>query len=158
MRKLILAAFAALVLSSPVLAQAVTTTNQKGPAPKKDGEFSAQSESRSLTSTSLSLLRLDDGETKLAAFAVPNFTFKNTRKLLKLNTIGAYDPEDIGQKAYLGVALSLDIVDYQGFKATAYYGVRGYDFNKTALNFGEVVGFGITIPLEKLGGIIRVGR
>ena len=147
MRKIILTALMLLVLSSAAFSQAVTTTSSN----KKSDEPTILSEQKYYTSTSLSLLRLDDGEDKLAAFALPRHTFKNSQERVKLNLIGAYNPDNIKEKAYVGAALSLDVIDYKGFKATAYYGVRGYDFNNAALNFNRIYGFGVTIPIEKIG-------
>lgn len=145
MRKIILPVLLALLFSTTAFAQAVTTT-----AEKQEG-FTMQSEQKTRTSTSLSLLRLEDGDTKLAAFALPNHTFKAFEGRLKLNVIGAYNPQRISERAYLGAALSLDVIDYKGFKATAYYGVRGYDFNNASVSFNRIRGFGVTIPIEKIG-------
>lgn len=154
MRKIIIPVFLLLLFSSAVVpsarAQAVTKTQ------KQDGEVTVLSDQKTVTSTSLSLLRLEDGEAKLAAFALPSHTFTGFENRLKLNVIGAYNPAKMSERAYLGAALSLDVVDYKGFRATAYYGVRGYDFNNTSVSLRRIHGFGVTIPIDKIGFLAKI--
>jgi hypothetical protein len=148
MKKYLVLLIALMTLSVTAFAQSTTTTTKKNA--DTQGGFTAQSISYETTSTALNVLWLRDGFDNFAAFALPVYTFGNTQGKLKLNSTGAFDPNDVGNKAYVGAALSYDAYDKNGYKLTVYGGVKGLDLND-GLKFqsdkkGWVFGLGISIP------------
>jgi len=140
---------AVLALIGSAFAQTTTTTTPK----TKQGQISAQSTSVDVSSTSLNFLYLRDGFDNYAAFSLPLYTFANTQGRFKLNTIGAFDPNDIKRQAYMGLGVSYDVVNTAGYKLTLFGGMKGLNLSD---NFrlqdgdrGYVFGLGVSIPFGK---------
>ena len=149
MKKLMMILVAVLALIGSAFAQTTTTTTPK----TKQGQISAQSTSVDVSSTSLNFLYLRDGFDNYAAFSLPLYTFANTQGRFKLNTIGAFDPNDIKRQAYMGLGVSYDVVNTAGYKLTLFGGMKGLNLSD---NFrlqdgdrGYVFGLGVSIPFGK---------
>jgi hypothetical protein len=149
MKKIIMILIAVMALLGTALGQTTTTTTPK----TKQGQFSAQSTSVDVSSTSLNFLYLRDGFDNYAAFSLPLYTFANTQGRFKLNTIGAFDPNDISRQAYMGLGVSYDVVNTAGYKLTLFGGMKGLNladnFRLQDGNRGYVFGLGFSIPFGK---------
>jgi hypothetical protein len=149
MKKIIMILIAVMALLGTALGQTTTTTTPK----TKQGQFSAQSTSVDVSSTSLNFLYLRDGFDNYAAFSLPLYTFANTQGRFKLNTIGAFDPNDISRQAYVGLGVSYDVVNTAGYKLTLFGGMKGLNladnFRLQDGNRGYVFGLGFSIPFGK---------
>lgn len=149
MKKIIMILIAVMALLGTALGQTTTTTTPK----TKQGQFSAQSTSVDVSSTSLNFLYLRDGFDNYAAFSLPLYTFANTQGRFKLNTIGAFDPNDVSRQAYMGLGVSYDVVNTAGYKLTLFGGVKGLNladnFRLQDGNRGYVFGLGFSIPFGK---------
>jgi hypothetical protein len=149
MKKIIMILIAVMALLGIALGQTTTTTTPK----TKQGQFSAQSTSVDVSSTSLNFLYLRDGFDNYAAFSLPLHTFANTQGRFKLNTIGAFDPNDISRQAYVGLGVSYDVVNTAGYKLTLFGGMKGLNladnFRLQDGNRGYVFGLGFSIPFGK---------
>ena len=148
MKKLMMILVAVLALIGTAFGQTTTT------APKtKQGQISAQSQTFDVTSTSLNFLYLRDGFDNYAAFSLPLYTFAKTQGRFKLNTIGAFDPNDIKRQAYVGMGVSYDVVDTAGYKLTLFGGMKGLNladnFRVQDGNRGYVFGLGLSIAFGK---------
>jgi ABC-type glycerol-3-phosphate transport system substrate-binding protein len=148
MKKIIMILIAVMALLGTALGQTTTTTPKT-----KQGQISAQSTSVDVSSTSLNFLYLRDGFDNYAAFSLPLYTFANTQGRFKLNTIGAFDPNDIKRQAYMGLGVSYDVVNTAGYKLTLFGGMKGLNLSD---NFrlqdgdrGYVFGLGVSIPFGK---------
>ena len=148
MKKIIMILIAVMALLGTALGQTTTTTPKT-----KQGQFSAQSTSVDVSSTSLNFLYLRDGFDNYAAFSLPLYTFANTQGRFKLNTIGAFDPNDISRQAYMGLGVSYDVVNTVGYKLTLFGGMKGLNladnFRLQDGNRGYVFGLGFSIPFGK---------
>ena len=146
MKNILLTLVALVAFGTMSFAQSTTTTTRQS-----DG-FTAQSQSVELTSTSLNLVYLRDGYDNYAAFTLPMYTFSGTGGRLKLNTFGAFDPNNIERRAYLSTGLSFDVVDQDGWKLTVFGGPKGFNvadnFRFQDGNRGWVYGVGISLPLS----------
>lgn len=104
--KNLLAIALGLMLAVSAMAQTVTTTT------KKDGGVSAQSYTYERTSTQVSFVYLRDGYDNLAALNVPikpltSGVVLGMPALVTFNGIGAFDPNDLEHKIYVGTGLNL---------------------------------------------------
>ena len=119
---------------------------------KTRGEVSAQSQTITMTERGLDVLWLSDGYDNLAAITYTIAPIKGTNGRLRLQMIGAADPNDSNNKTYLTMGLSYNLFNAaNGFRVDIFAAPKGFNFAdgfKWQEGRGSVVfGVGFSIPL-----------
>lgn len=147
--------FTTLVLGISLVAGAFAQSNQlpvDAGTVRKPGEVSAQSQTVTLTERGLDFLWLSDGYDGLAAISYTIAPISGTNGRLRLQMIGAADPNDSNNKTYLTMGLSYNLFNAaNGFRMDILAAPKGFNasdgFRFQSGRGSVVFGVGFSIPL-----------
>jgi len=119
----------------------------------KPGQVSAQSSSFTMDEKGINYLYLHDGHSSLTAISYTIAPIAGTNGRLRLQALGACDPTDIRNKAYLTMGLGYNLFNSaSGFRLDLFAGPKGFNVaNGFKFQSGRdsfVFGIGIAIPLK----------
>jgi len=116
-------------------------------------QFSTQSLNVTSTTSSLSVLYLNDGlSNNYTALAYPVFQVTGLGNRVGIYAIGAASMNTPTTKIYAGTALGVNLVKSSGWDVTAYGGLKGLDLtDQVSYRTGKgawVFGVGVSIPVK----------
>lgn len=118
----------------------------------KPGQVSAQSSSFTMSEKGLNFLYLRDGYTNFTAVSYTVAPISGTNGRLRLQALGAADPNDATNKAYLTLGLGYNLFNAaSGFRLDLFAGPKGFNvadgFKFQSGKNSLVFGVGFSIPL-----------
>lgn len=152
MNKFLVSLVFAISFITGAFAQSATPTNTlalKG----AQGDVSARSSTVTLNENGLNFLWLNDGYDSLAAISYSRGTIKGTKGRLRLQVLGAGDPSNLDEKAYLTLGLAFNVINVvsSGFRVDLFAGPKGFNVaDNFKLQSGKgawVFGFGVSLPI-----------
>lgn len=117
------------------------------------GQVSAQSSSFTMDEKGINYLYLHDGKDSLTAISYTIAPIGGTNGRLRLQMLGAADPNDMSNKAYLTMGLGYNLFSASsGFRVDLFAGPKGFNaadgFKFQSGRNSVVFGIGIAIPLK----------
>ena len=117
------------------------------------GQVSAQSSSFTMDEKGINYIYLNDGHDNLAAISYTLAGIPGTNGRLRLQMLGAADPSDIKNKAYLTMGLGYNLFNSaSGFRLDLFAGPKGFNaadgFRFQSGRNSFVYGVGFSIPLK----------
>lgn len=152
MKKLLIAL--GLVLASVMsFAQTNKLPIDAGTPKVKPGQVSAQSSSFTLDEKGFNYLYLNDGQDSLTAISYTIAPIAGTNGRLRLQALGAADPADLRNKAYLTMGLGYNLFNSaSGFRLDLFAGPKGFNaadgFRFQSGKNSFVFGIGFSVPLK----------
>lgn len=145
-----------LVLAVGVIAGAFAQSNQlpvdAGTLKPGRGQVGAQSTSVTMTEKGFNFLWLNDGYESFGAISYTIAPIKGTNGRLRLQALGAGNPGNINDKAYLTLGFGYNLFNAaSGFRVDVFAGPKGFnvadDFKFQSGRASWVFGIGVSIPL-----------
>lgn len=117
------------------------------------GQVSAQSSSFTMDEKGFNYLYLHDGKDSLTAISYTIAPISGTNGRLRLQMLGAADPNDMSKKAYLTMGLGYNLFSAaSGFRVDLFAGPKGFNaadnFHFQSGRNSFVFGIGLAIPLK----------
>lgn len=147
---------AALALVACLVAGAFAQSNRlpvdAGTLRPERGQVGAQSTTFTMTEKGFNFLWLNDGYDSLGAISYTIAPIKGTNGRLRLQALGAGNPGNLSEKAYLTMGLGYNLFNAaNGFRLDVFAGPKGFNMAdnwKFQSGKGSLVfGFGVSIPL-----------
>lgn len=119
----------------------------------KPGQVSGQSSSFTMDEKGVNFLYLHDGKNNLTAVSYTLKSIGGTNGRLRLQMLGAADPNDMNNKAYLTMGLGYNVFNAaSGFRLDLFAGPKGFNvadgFKFQSGRNSVVFGFGFSLPLK----------
>jgi len=119
----------------------------------KPGQVSAQSSSFTMDERGINYLYLHDGKDNFTAISYTIAPIGGTNGRLRLQMLGAADPNDMSKKAYLTTGLGYNLFSAaSGFRVDLFAGPKGFNaadnFRFQSGRNSVVFGIGLAIPLK----------
>lgn len=152
MKKFLFSMVLAVGMIAGVMAQSNQLPVDAGSLKPKQGEVGAQSSTVTMSEKGINYLWLNDGHDSLAAISYTIAPIQGTNGRLRLQALGAADPSDFRNKAYLTLGLAYNLFSSANlFRVDLFGGPKGFNiadgfkFERGKNSF--IFGFGITIPI-----------
>lgn len=152
MKKFLLSLVLAVSLVAGALAQSNQLPVDAGTPKLGRDQVGAQSTTITMTERGFDLLWLNDGYESLSAISYTIAPIKGTNGRLRLQALGAGNPGNLNEKAYLTLGLGYNLFNSaSGFRVDLFAGPKGFNvadgFKLASGKASFVFGVGFSIPL-----------